>query len=239
MVGEFSLPFLAATGVQFTRLNFAKFKTVCASLLTKARLRGVQIVLPNDLVVGDEVIKSEHRMKCFQTIDRDSRDEGVDYDGESLVVLSTDATSPPILGIPFDIGPATCQQLRALIPQHHLHLSWGNVGCCEISSFQNGQRVLVECASRSSGPFFHNLVIGESNSEWWSRIVDSEGEFEGNIVAKGAANYVCRNSVPLTSLLSHLQIPHIQSPLLRPADSLEWNRLFSEKNEDLEDDEDD
>lgn len=240
-MGEFSLPFLLAVGVVFTRGElYSGFRTVCGNLIAKARLRGVELVLPADLTVGDELISPEQMAKSSTVIDRDARDEGGDYEGEGTVV-TCDPKGLSIPGYPFDIGPLTCQNIRSIIPQHSLHLSWGTAGCCEISTFQAGQRALVESSiakpnSTSLPP--RNLVIGEANVEWWSRICDSEGEFDGNIVKKGDADFVCRSSSTFTSIISHLPSTHISNILRRSPNLDEWDYLTAVRKEDEEEEED-
>lgn len=249
-MGEFSLPFLLATGVQFQRSElYSGYKMVCGSLIAKSRLRGVALVLPVDLVVGDEIISPEQFLKCYTSYDKDSRDEGGDYDGDSTIITCDPPSGSPIIGYPLDIGPLTCQLLRGTIPQHDLHLSWGTAGCCEISSFQGGQRALVESSLHQStstaGPSIRNILLGEANVEWWSRICDPEGEFDGDIVKKGVADFTSRHSLTFTSVISQLPSAHLSNILRRSPERQEWDYLSDrrrvvdpdEEDEDEEEDE--
>jgi hypothetical protein len=250
-MGEFSLPFLLATGVQFIQRNelYSSYKMVCRNLMTKSRLRGVRLILPVDLVVGDEVISSDQLMKCYTVYDKDSRDEGGDYDGDSTVITcDPEVQNSPITGYPLDIGPMTCQILRTTIPQHHLHLSWGTAGCCEISSFQTGQRALVESSLHQTTsktpsaplpvvPQMRNILLGEANVEWWSRICDPEGEFEGDIVKKGIADFTCRHPLTFTSVISQLPSTHISNILRRAPELNEWDYLTAHRKVEDPDDE--
>jgi hypothetical protein len=205
----------------------------------------VTLVLPTDLTVGDELITSEQMNKSSTVIDKDARDEGGDYEGEATVV-SCDAEGEAIAGYPFDLGPVSCQTIRSLIPQHSLHLSWGTAGCCEISAFQAGQRALVESSipkSNSAPPSSRssprNIIIGEANVEWWSRICDSDGEFDGNLVKKGDADLVCRSSSTFTSVISHLPSQQISNILRRAPNLDEWDYLSAVRKEEEEEEDDD
>lgn len=239
MSGEFCVPFLLASGISFKHAElYAEYKLVCANLLAKARLRGVTLQLPVDLVIGDVRILPEHCWKSLQTFDKDSRDEGLDYEGEVTVITCESSTIP---GYPLDLGPLSCQNLRNVISQHHLHLCWGTVGCSEFASFQSGQRALVEGATRknSSNISPRNIIFGESTVEWWSRICDSDGEFEGDLVRKGVVDCLCRDSLTFISTISHLSSPHIPTILQREPNSDEWDYLTAVRKDEEQQDEDD
>lgn len=211
---------------------YSKYQSVCANLLAKARLRGVSIILPVDLVVGDECILPDHFSKYSHTTDKDSRDEGGDYEGDTTIV-TCESHGTVISGYPLDLGPVSCQNIRSLISQHHLHLNWGTVGCCELSSFQSGQRSLVESSTSkpSTSSITHNLIIGESTVEWWSRISDSEGEFEGDLIKKGVVDLMCRDSSTFSSTISHLPSRHISTILRRLPNLDEWDYLTALRKE--------
>ena len=141
----------------------AEYNAVARHLIAKARLRGVNFVLPVDVLVADELIRPELKRKCFDTFDADSRDEGADYDGEiKSVFVGYPPDSPasaelalvgPYLGCPapanddvfirgfiYDIGEASRKTLQATVAASDLLLVWGTVGVCEVSGFQMGQR---------------------------------------------------------------------------------------------------
>jgi hypothetical protein len=214
--------------------------------MLKAKCRGLNLILPQDVIIGDEPLNSAMLEKPYVSFDKDVRDEGGDYDGESTTVPLFSPVEGDVLphaksiqGAPFDIGPNTCQLIRAEIPRHHLHLSWGTAGCCELSSFQAGQRALIEASRATYDPkatiqMCRNLVVGESTVEWWSRICDPEGEFDGNIVKKGIAEYTTRTSAPVSAALGHVESPCLSKILRREPSADEWDYISEVRREDPE-----
>ena len=170
LVGEMCLPFVALFG----RVYLSKHEAVCMenrdvslTLLQKARLRGVSLTLPVDLIQGDEQLQSSHWIKAFTNIPTDSRGEGTDYEGESKVIAIQDNRSiqdgtfeaqvAPVAvgddtikvdGYIYDIGPESCALLKQAISFADLLYIWGTVGVCEVAGFQNGQIALVEAANQ-------------------------------------------------------------------------------------------
>lgn len=171
LVGEMSLPFVALS----SRIYLSKHEAVCEenrdvslTLLQKARLRGVSLTLPIDLVQGDEQLQPSHWTKAFTNIPSDSRGEGTDYEGESKVVSIQDkrlihdgtftAQAAPaaaleenrikVDGFVYDIGPESCALLKQAVSFADLLYIWGTVGVCEVAGFQNGQVALVEAANQ-------------------------------------------------------------------------------------------
>ena len=244
------IPFLMCAGVQFVDLPRVSslYCGVCNLLLRKARLRGVNIILPVDLLTGDEVVTSAQLLKCCENIDMSSRDEGGDYEGDTTVVLCSENS---IAGVPYDIGPKTQDLLREVLASHQLHLSWGTLGCCEISSFQSGQKVLSEAASAESlkegqlqdsetATHIHNIVIGESSAEWWTRFCDADGEYEGNLIKKGVVDFCSRSSFSIASCLGQISSLCLSDALRRDPNDDEWDyltRIRSEPEEDEDEEE--
>jgi len=129
------------------------------------------MVLPGDVLVGDEPLKTADRLKCYEKVDPSARDEGAEYEGETKTITLTTSTntntnsidehqsssssssssssttttsSTTVSGYVYDIGPASCQSMRDEVGRCNVLLSWGTVGACEMAPFQNGQRALVE-----------------------------------------------------------------------------------------------
>jgi len=67
--GELAVPFLSlgGTGATFTQYSdlTARFRECCETLLQRARLKGVEILLPTDVVIGDEPIFDASVLKSY------------------------------------------------------------------------------------------------------------------------------------------------------------------------------
>ncbi len=136
----------------------------------------------------------------------------------------------------YDIGPETCRALKEVLGAAELVLVWGTAGVCEVSSFQAGQQALVDsaCAKVSedeaapSGEAatrnpLHTLLLGESAVEWFCRLVDSDGEMGGDLVAAGLVAYTNRNSRLLSGLIGQVDLEPLRSDhLMRPPSADEW-----------------
>jgi len=168
IAGEMCLAFVALSErVQLSKhmRMCAEHREVCVALLMKAKLRGCRLILPVDLLQGDEQLQSSHLAKAFVNIPNDARNEGADYDGETKV-FSFEVNSPPndchfqgsvpapvtktivFDGFVYDIGPESCKLLAQSIAEADLLFVWGTMGVCEVSSFQSGQITLVEAANQ-------------------------------------------------------------------------------------------
>lgn len=245
--GELSIPFLLSTGVAFSNVSesISSFCAVCNTLIQKARYRGVRIILPQDLVTGDEELNADALSKCFENVDSSARDEGGDYNGDTKVLSCREH----IVGFPYDIGPKSCDILRSELKLHNLHLSWGVLGCCEIAAFQSGQKVLVEVSSSESiiqsgsdaigTRQLHNIVVGEVAVEWWTRICDPDGEYEGDLVRKCVLDFSSRNSRSVCNVLSLLPSPCLSDAMRRIPAVDEWDYLSHVRRELVEDEEED
>eukprot|EP01041_Mallomonas_annulata_P002958 gene2958-5809_t len=301
VVGELSLPFLALAGKVTLHKHLvlcADYREVCLHLNKKARMRGVRIVLPEDLIEGDEAPKATDRMKCFENIDPDSRDEGSEYEGEirltqlfvppqSTIETPTDkhhnnkklskkgkdvltaaiaaksAVKPvdekfTVSGYVLDVGPKTCRNIQDEVANSDMLLCWGAVGFCEFSGFQTGQKTLVKAAAKkartglvgsdSSGieasrKPLQTVIIGQSTVEWWSRIVDPDGEKGGDLVRYGIVAYAVRDSTLTMAILGLCACPAISGVLKREPLEDEWMLdppppVIEEEEEEDDDDDD-
>jgi hypothetical protein len=97
--GEFALPFIALNQrimlVEY-RERLAVYGAVCAHLSLKARARGCRLLLPLDLVTGDMPVSSALTQRCYEVIDKDSRDDAPDYDGETKVATIGRKPAAPV-----------------------------------------------------------------------------------------------------------------------------------------------
>jgi len=234
LVGEFALPFLALSH----RVSFARYatlcrnhKVVCKYLMKKAKLRGTRIVLPVDIISADEEVNAEERLKCFENVDKDARDEGAEYEGDKVNVkintpISADIPDSPIApvqvsGFVYDVGSETCDAISQEISRCDLLFIWGTAGMCELSAFQAGHRAIVEAsvikpvsvdpspaepsgasADPSKKQPRHTIIIGDSTVEWFARMSDADGELGGDLVKYGRVAFAARQSVFLAGLIS-------------------------------------
>jgi hypothetical protein len=175
VAGELCIPFLALSGrVQFRQPVYqqlcSNYRLVCLQLIKKARMRGAQLNLPVDILAADESVDDAMRRRCFDKFDKDSRDEGVDYNGDiksvsvafpadthasiehallggPLYEHAQHAYVVPVVvvdGFVYDIGEQTRKQLQEVLStQCDICVCWGPLGACEISGFQMGTRTLV------------------------------------------------------------------------------------------------
>ena len=259
--GELALAFLNISNryvlKKYTH-SLSDYRDVCMALQTKAKMKGCRLVLPVDLIVGDEKVSDDDKLKCFQQFEPDARNEGAEYEGEVKVFEcggrpddwgDTDGATPPIVvdGFAYDIGPKSCQALQDIVLATELLLVWGPMGVCESSSFQGGQIALVNCSStkeaegattmRRSVPL-QTVLIGDSTVEWYARMLDSDGELDGDLVGAGMVVYALRSSAILAGAMGLLSSKTMQSKLkLRPSLEDEW--VYSHKKIEVEEDEDD
>lgn len=249
VTGELSIPFINHTrNISFSAQNseLSKYLRVCKRILEKAAKLGVNLIIPNDVVTGDELITPEIKARCYASFDKDARDEGIDYEGESTIIKLDDSISSIIKGAMYDIGPSTLQQIKDEIATTNVLLSWGNIGCCELSSFQAGQKAIVATVLKSvEKDNLHHIVIGDSTVEWWARFADPEGEFGGNLIARSAASMFTRNASFFVGMLLNLPSKVLQRIIRResPPDQVEeWDYISkyrAVKNEEEEAEEED
>jgi hypothetical protein len=261
IVGEVAIPFLALSG----RIIFSKYTSLCQeyrdaalALVKKSRLRGVNIILPTDIIEGEELIQLSDKQKCDK-YDNEARDEGGEYEGETkttylalpeLVSGEEDKIYENIIvkGYVYDVGSETCKLLEKEIPTYSILFVWGTVGVCEISSFQSGQRSLINASVKSGDDEdsvnnmqpLHSIVTGHSAVEWYSRISDPTGEIGGELSKYGRISYSCRESSFICGLLSMQNSSTLKSKLLlRSSHENEFIYNIPLKNSEEEEEEED
>jgi hypothetical protein len=167
------------------------------------------------VVQGDEPVSNQEKLKCYFNVQKDSRNEGIDYEGETKIVSITEQSNDnlSIDGYIYDIGPKSCDALKEALKTSSIALIWGTAGVCEVSSFQNGQQSLVDGAnaiasrleSYNDGKLTKNplksLIIGESSVEWTTRLLDSDNELNGDLVSFGIISYLNRDSTLFSGLI--------------------------------------
>lgn len=158
-------------------------------------------------------------------------------------------------GYIYDIGPDTIRAMKDIVSAADLVLTWGTVGVCELSSFQVGQQNLVDVAAVKAPPSTVvavapqdltrnpqlSLLLGDSCVEWFTRLIDSDGELKGDLVAAGCVTYANRNSAIPCGVLGQYPSAVLREELkLRPAVEGEWiysKRVIVPEDEEEEEEE--
>ena len=135
-----------------------------------------------------------------------------------------------LTGFAYDIGIETIAALKTALQSADLVVAWGTVGVCESGAFQAGQQCLVEFGSTKVLPEppaapvkaapgkgaaapvvpakpvltknpLRTVLIGDSCVEWFTRLLDSDGELEGDLVGAGIVTYTNRESTVFAGLM--------------------------------------
>ena len=155
-----------------------RYKESCAVIFQRARLRGVNIILPVDLVVGDEKVTAYAVDKSYERFDPEARDEGFDYEGETKLTSLVSEEAIVVSGYAYDVGPASISAMEKEIEKSNLLLVWGPCGLCEASAFQEGTKKFIGLTAKrpwSAEPTTeciksrHVLLVGDSTCEWFLR----------------------------------------------------------------------
>lgn len=260
LAGEMALAFISLSKrLIFKKYNaeLNKYTDACIAIITKAKMKGCTLILPIDLLCGEERIHIEDKMKCYNKFELDSRNEGGEYESDTKVYDTQESDEMKIIdGYAYDIGPKSCQILKDILIKTELLLVWGTIGVCEISTFQNGQQVLVDHSTNKlddnkdnnkdnllRNPL-HTILFGDSTVEWYTRIIDSDGELNGDLVSAGIVTYLHRDSTLLAGIMGLFYSSIIQNKLkFRPCNDYEWiysvKRIEIEEDDEEEEDEDD
>jgi len=176
----------------------------------------------------------------------------------------------PLTGFAYDIGPETIAALKASLQSADLVVAWGTVGVCESGAFQAGQQCLVEFGSTKIVPEpapakvavpakgappaaapvkpaltknpLRTVLLGDSCVEWFTRILDSDGELGGDLVGAGVVSYANRESTAFAGLMGLFPSRMTQAALAKrapqPGEFVYSVKKIEEEEEDDEDDED-
>jgi hypothetical protein len=253
--GEMMIPFLGVMYKKqyvFSKHETGNYNEVCLYLLKQSKLRGTLLLLPNDVLIGDEAVKNLDRV--YEKYDPEARDEGVEYEGEktNLALDSTSTTVQKINGHIYDVGSSTCETICDTLKSSNIVLLWGPAGVCESSAFQFGQRCIIESISKkpdngegntenAESNSKYTIVLGDSTCEWFSRVVDGDGEMGGDLVKYGRVSFMDRKSAPFIGILTMQNSNLLSNILLRAPNSDEfvYNDVVVNKDEEEEEEEDD
>jgi len=256
------LPFLyirESARVSFTNYSelCSRYKNSCAILANKTRLRGVKLILPKDVIVGDEQVLESSLNFFYSRFDPESRDEGLDYEGATKVLNLHLDEAAEVGGFVYDIGPASAQEAVQEIECHQFLLVWGTAGLCEVGPFQEGTKKIFNVSAKrpwavdpkamgtdSESSSRQVIVIGESASEWFLRFIDPDGsETKGDLVGAGVVACACRDSVFFTGIMGSYKCSSLSRMVRRNAvTEEEWiynKQTINVDQEELEDEEDD
>lgn len=232
--GELIAPFTTAMTSQ--RVQFAKYSDACGkyrhvveALVLKAKLHSVEIILPLDILTGEEPISPEAKQRVYTQVDKDARDEGFEYDEDVKTIALGVSESKVVEGYIFDIGPQAVEQLQQVLKETHMCVSWGTMGICEGSAFQAGQRALVQGSVQRSAVVAgaeggvgsdtgstiptHTIVIGDAAVEWFCRIADPDGELGGDLMRAKMVSYLQRSSALFTAAMCSMDISALWTAL--------------------------
>jgi hypothetical protein len=199
-----------------------QYNSLCRLLLAKARLCGCQLFFPQDILIGEEPMKPQDKLKCYTNIVPESRSEGADYEGEIKNINLSSLTAESLtFGYYYDVGSETSKHFSSIASSYDLVYVWGTTGISEINNFQAGQQALVQAFAMkpsaedqkpaggnaddgiSQLPQKHIVVWGDSTVEWFARFLDSDGELNGNLVGGGFLTFQNRDSSILRAVLSY------------------------------------
>jgi hypothetical protein len=211
-------------------------------------MRGVRLVVPEDVLLGDCESQAVDPCRSDDRLDASSRDDGADYDGDTVLTHLNSSIHEQLDGFMCDIGPDTIRAIDEEVRAASVVLVWGTVGVCEWSCFQNGQRALVESVSKKETPqnlpVPLSLVIGDSTVEWFSRMSDADGERtegSGDLVKARIVSYANRNPTLAHTLCLHESRNVLSRVLKRESTLDEWIFLkepFVEKSASLDEEDD-
>lgn len=247
------IPFLAIIhNIEFINYSMIpiEYQETCKYIIQKCRIRGVKLVLPSDIVICEEEISIVDSMDL--SIGVASCDDGFDTEADFKTYHLCDLVLKQVSGYVYDIGKTTIAEMKSDISSADLVLSWGSIGLCECSSFQIGQRALVEMTHQT--PFeerkdikvldpkkpLQTLLLGNSHVEWYSRIIDSDGEYHGDIVRAGFVALALRQSNSFINVMNFSPCNYLTKDVLsRPRDmDSDWITVKPILDEDEDDDED-
>lgn len=228
IVGEMAVPFLALSE-NYSFLSYRDqtpaYAKICKHILKKARLLGCTVHLPIDIVLAEERIPENAKEKAYSKTTPENRGDGADYEGDTKVINLTAlptipapknapaGTPPSVLrdfqGYLYDLGPETCSHLTATIAAADGTIVWGLPSVVELNACQAGTQALIQAVALKPTDIPVTaaeakkvaVIWGDSTVEWFARILDSDGEFQGDLVSAGYVSYMNRNAVSLYSIV--------------------------------------
>lgn len=226
LVGGAGLAALACIGKSIRHLDLPEVLPIMKKLLGKAKRRGVNIILPQDYVVGDvpEILESEtiitepNDAASANTPGGEEEEDpaaGTEYVGETND--TTVQSGIPAGGYPLDIGPITSAALKSAVLRCETILWHGMVGVCESSAFQSGTRGLLDVVMSAhsatdgrKGPPPLVVLAGTSLTDWTKKIFTSNNEGMELGFGEGVA-HLCSNAPLCQRLIEGRPIPRMHT----------------------------
>ena len=269
VTGELAIPFLTASKpLAFSSYdNLTPFGLAAASILSRAKARGITVLLPLDGIMSDDCLLAVTKAIAEKTVDPDARDEGGEFETDLRTMdFSVPEPAEPaaeaegsgaqpthaaavkqISGYVHDIGPLTRAAAVAAIQEAHLVLLWGTAGCCEMSSLQQGTRDIVSAAAKTlpaegaapGAPKPHTVVLGGSAVEWAARLCDPTGELQGRLAQYGLVALALRRAATLLGVLGGIEPAVLGTVARRTSVPVEWAAVLEPvpKKEEIEEEE--
>jgi hypothetical protein len=164
-------------------------------------------------------------------------------EGEEPAPVPEPVTLINVSGYVCDIGPETCNTVKFECSNADIVFVWGTAGVCELSAFQTGQRALVSAINRLEAQEAreaseeevieavsevvrpaHSIVVGFSSVEWTTRMIDGDGELQGDLIAAGSVSYTSRNAASFCGRLASIPAAMLNDVLRRePIKDVEFN----------------
>eukprot|EP00981_Chlorochromonas_danica_P004746 scaffold954_cov173-Ochromonas_danica.AAC.32 len=258
LVGEVALPFIALnSSIHLLKHEevCVKYKHICSILLRKARMCGCILEWPKDLLIGDEALTTEQKVPTRRL---ESRSDGTEYEAEVKAIsvsIDVGANDLFVRGYAYDIGPATINSIKDSLLTVDLMLLWGVCGAIESSAFQTGTQSIIESMSAIVKPSIaaytadpaqavdrkHVILLGKSTVEWTRRLLDSDGDMQGDLVGSGLVTLLEADSSLLASLLGGQSSEAlVRAAVFRVPEREEWvySKMKLEQEDEEEDEED-
>ena len=141
--------------------------------------------------------------------------------------------------------------MKSFVSTADLLYIWGTIGYCEVSSFQTGQQTLVTAAnqlvvnteeSKQLKNPLNTLLLGESTVEWFTRLIDTDGEMNGDLISSGIVRYANRCSDIFCGLVGQCSSNVMKESIIKLREPIESEWIYSkvviETEEEDEDDDD-
>lgn len=169
LAGTVALECLAALGISTGKHKIdASILPTAQRLLAKAARQNVQIRLPIDFVTGDLPPDED-------SAEGDDDDEGFEYDGD---VGEAQGSVPPDV-FALDVGPMTCEVLKASVQRARTVVWSGLLGAADCAAFQTATRELTDaCFAAREERGLGIVLVGQATSTWVPRFAAVEEDLD-------------------------------------------------------------
>jgi hypothetical protein len=181
LTGEVALPFIALSLASTANAELtahqhrvAQYFSLVRALLAKARLLGVSLQWPSDVLLAESALTRQDLRHCDEHLLPEARNEGLDFEGDVRTLslasvqrqrlalrekqqrlnvsekekVEKEAESPLyVSGFVYDVGPETIQSLQKAIGAAQAVVLWGPTGVCEVNAFQTSQQAVLQALS--------------------------------------------------------------------------------------------